>query len=49
MRYYIEHYNNVSLNSAIGSIMPKDMLAGRQAGIDAQRDRTRQVRRQKVV
>jgi transposase InsO family protein len=25
---YVEHYNNVRLNSAIGYITPKDMLAG---------------------
>ena len=24
---YVEHYNNISLNSAIGYITPKDMLA----------------------
>jgi hypothetical protein len=27
---YVDHYNNLRLNSAIGYIMPKDMLAGRQ-------------------
>ncbi|HSB15556.1 MAG TPA: hypothetical protein VLE22_13950 [Bryobacteraceae bacterium] len=27
---YAEHYSNVRLNSAIGYITPKDMLAGRQ-------------------
>ena len=26
---YVEHYNNVRLNSAIGYITPKDMLAGK--------------------
>jgi len=26
---YVEHYNNVRLNSAVGYITPKDMLAGR--------------------
>jgi hypothetical protein len=26
-RGYVEHYNNVRLNSAIGYITPKDMLA----------------------
>jgi transposase-like protein len=53
---YVEHYNNVRLNSAIGYIRPKDMLAGRQAEIHAQRDRKleearkqRQVRRQKAA
>jgi hypothetical protein len=28
---YVEHYNNVRLNSAVGYITPKDMLAGRQS------------------
>ncbi len=36
---YVEHYNNVRLNSAIGYITPKDMLAGHQQEIQAQRDR----------
>ncbi len=36
---YVEHYNNVRLNSAIGYITPKDMLAGRQQEIHAERDR----------
>jgi putative transposase len=36
---YVEHYNNVRLNSAIGYITPKDMLAGRQREIHAERDR----------
>ena len=26
---YVDHYNNVRLNSATGYITPKDMLAGR--------------------
>ena len=50
---YIEHYNNVRLNSAIGYITPKDMLAGRQQEIHTDRDRKleaarqqRQIRRQ---
>jgi transposase InsO family protein len=49
---YGEHYNDVRLNSAIGYISPKDMLAGRQQEIHAERDRKlgearkqRQVRR----
>jgi len=33
------HYNNVRLNSAVGYIPPKDMLAGRQQEIHAERDR----------
>jgi putative transposase len=36
---YVEHYNNVLLNSAIGYITPKDMLAGHQQEIQAERDR----------
>jgi hypothetical protein len=36
---YVAHYNNVRLNSAIGYITPKDMLAGRQREIHAERDR----------
>jgi putative transposase len=36
---YVEHYNNVHLNSAVGYITPKDMLAGRQQEIHAERDR----------
>src|SRR2546425_5621481 len=36
---YVEHYNNVRLNSAIGYITPKDMLAGCQQEIQAERDR----------
>jgi hypothetical protein len=31
--------NNVRLNSAIGCITPKDMLAGHQQEIQAERDR----------
>ena len=29
---YVDHYNNVRLNSAVGYVTPKDMLAGRSAG-----------------
>ena len=53
---YVEHYNDVRLNSAIGYITPKDMLAGRQQEIHAERDRKleearkqRQIRRQQAV
>ena len=35
----MEHYNNVRLNSAIGYITPKDMLAGHQQEIQGERDR----------
>jgi len=38
-RVYVEHYNDVRLNSAIGYITPKDMLAGHQQEIQAERDR----------
>ena len=50
---YVDHYNNVRLNSATGYITPKDMLAGRHREIHAERDRKleaarkqRQIRRQ---
>jgi len=53
---YVEHYNNVRLNSAIGYITPKDMLDGRQQQIHAERDRKlevarkqRQIRRQQAA
>jgi len=53
---YVELYNNVRLNSAVGYIAPKDMLAGRQQEIHAQRDRKleaarkqRQIRRQQAA
>ncbi|MGA2609616.1 MAG: hypothetical protein ABSH01_19425 [Terriglobia bacterium] len=49
-------YNNVRLNSAVGYITPKDMLAGRQQEIHAERDRKleaarkqRQIRRQQAA
>jgi putative transposase len=52
----LEHYNNVRLNSAIGYITPKDMLAGRQQEIHDERDRKleearkqRQIRRQQAA
>jgi len=35
---YVEHYNDVRLNSAVGYVTPKYMLAGRQAEIHAERD-----------
>ncbi|HXP39642.1 MAG TPA: integrase core domain-containing protein [Candidatus Acidoferrales bacterium] len=53
---YVEHYNNIRLNSAIGYITPKDMLAGRQWEIHSERDRKlawarrqRQIRRQQAA
>jgi hypothetical protein len=36
---YVDNYNNVRLNSAMGYISPKEMLAGRQREIHAERDR----------
>ena len=36
---YIDHYNNGRPNSATGYTRPKDMLAGRQQEIHAERDR----------
>ena len=39
MEGYVEHHNSVRLNSAIGYIAPKDMLAGHQREIQAERDR----------
>ena len=53
---YVDHYNNVRLNSATGYITPKEMLAGRQQEIHAERDRKleaarkqRQIRRQQAA
>jgi putative transposase len=53
---YVEHYNDVRLNGAIGYITPKDMLAGRQQEIHAERDgkleaarKHRQIRRQRAA
>ena len=53
---YVEHYNNVRLNSAVGYITPKDTVAGRQREIHAERERKlemarkrRQVRRQQAA
>ena len=43
---YVEHYNNVRLNSAIGYITPRDVLAGRQKEIQAEHDRKREAARQ---
>ena len=53
---YVEHYNNIRLNSAIGYITPKDMLAAHQQEIEAERYRRleaareqRKNRRQRVA
>ncbi len=39
VKQYVDYYNDVRLHSAIGYITPKDMLAGRQQEIHAERDR----------
>jgi putative transposase len=36
---HVEHYKNIRLNSTVGYITPKDVLAGHQAEIHAERDR----------
>ncbi len=53
---YVEHYSSVRLNSAIGYITPKDMLARHKQEIQAERDRKlesarqqRQIRRQQAA
>jgi len=43
---YVEHYDNVRLNSATGYITPKDVLAGRQQEIRAERNRKLEAARQ---
>jgi hypothetical protein len=43
---YVEHYNNVRLNSAIGYITPNDVLGGRQQEIHAERDHKLEAARQ---
>jgi hypothetical protein len=39
VKCYVDHYNDIRLNSAIGYITPKDMLAGHQQEIQADQDR----------
>jgi putative transposase len=53
---YVEHYNNMRLNSATGYITPKHTLAGRQRAIQTERDQKletarepRKNRRQRVA
>jgi putative transposase len=46
---YVEHYNNVRLNRAVGYITPEDMLAGRQREIHAERDRKLERRKQRQI
>ena len=56
VRGYVEHYNNIRLNAAVGYVTPTDMLAGRLQEIHTKRDRKlavarqqRQVRRQRAA
>ncbi len=37
--WFVDHYNNVRLHSAIGYITPADKLAGREKQIASERDR----------
>jgi transposase InsO family protein len=53
---YVEHYNSIRLNSAIGYVTSKDMLVGHQREIHTERDRKlaaarrqRQLRRQQAA
>jgi putative transposase len=46
---YVRHYNNVRLNSAVGYITPRDMLAGRQQEIHAERDKLEAARKQRQI
>lgn len=43
---FIDHYNNVRLHSAIGSIAPVDKLNGRDQEIFKERDRKREKARE---
>ena len=47
---YVEHYNTARLHSAIGYVTPQDMIQGRQADIQAARDRKlEEARRQRQL
>jgi putative transposase len=39
IQQYVDRYNYLRLHSAIGYVTPKDMLAGHQQEIQAERDR----------
>ncbi len=46
IQQYVDRYNYVRLQSAIGYVTPNDMLAGRQVEIHAERDRKLEAARQ---
>ena len=39
VKSYVDHYNDIRLNSVIGYITPRDMLGGHQQELLAERDR----------
>jgi putative transposase len=39
IQQYVDRYNHLRLHSTIGYVTPKDMLAGHQQEIQAERDR----------
>jgi len=43
---YVQYYNSARLNSATGYITPKNVLAGRQQEVHAERDRKLEAARQ---
>jgi putative transposase len=43
---YVDHYNDIRLNSTIGYITPKDILVEHQQEIQADRDRKLDVARE---
>jgi len=47
MARYVEHYHTVRLHGAIGYVAPADKLAGREAGIFAERDRKLEAARER--
>ena len=47
VKSYVDHYNDIRLNSAIGYVTPKDMLAGHQQEIQAERDRKLEAARER--